>query len=394
MTILQQRPELDFALLDRELDRAKTAVFLGKHAAFLGTLMCSVNFMWSEDIDTACTNGIYLKWNPYYFHFLSPKGRQSIIVHELWHVGLMHMLRRGNRDPKIWNAACDTVLDNMMDLDGYCVDSTLFPPELFPPSTTFVNHALYGTMPAEEIYDLMVKNAVPPPPNMGLGMDLIAPDPGSAQAIQHQVVNNVVGAAHSAALSGAGNLPGEIQVTLNKFLSPKIAWESVLYRFFNELANQDYSWSRPNRRYSDMYLPSLVDDVGGLDHLVQFQDVSGSITDGDSIRFNSEFKYVKERFEPEKMTFIQFDTKIQKIDVFLKDDPFDEIKIVGRGGTDLRCVRDWIIANKPTAVVIFSDLECNPMEPLPADADVPIIWIALNNHKATVNMGTLVHLNE
>jgi hypothetical protein len=94
------------------------------------------------------------------------------------------------------------------------------------------------------------------------------------------------------------------------------------------------------------------------------------------------------------MTFAQFDTMIQKVDVFMKDDPFEEVKIVGRGGTSLVCVRDYIIKENPTAVVIFSDLDCTPMEPLPQGLDIPIIWVALNNKDAKVPCGQLVHLHE
>lgn len=391
-------PELDFRILDRELDRVKTKVFLGKNAAFLGSLVCSLEFIWDEKLPTAATDGTSIRWNPYYFHYLPPEGRQSILIHELWHVGLMHMLRRGDRDPTIWNYACDTVLDNMMDLDGYCVDSRLFPIELFPPNTkSFVNHALYGTMSAEEIYEEMMKDAQTSAPRLGSG-DLIEPSGesgGSSGSAQHVILNNVVAAAHASKLRGeAGNLPGDIETVLSKFLSPKLPWGQILYNFFNELDSQDYSWSRPNRRYRDIYLPSLVNDHQGLDHIMAFEDVSGSISDGDALRFNSEFKYVKDTFQPEKLTLVQFDTMIQKVDVFEKEDPFEEILIKGRGGTSLVCVRDYIIEHEPTAVVIFSDLYCEPMIPLPQGLNIPIIWIALNNRGAQVNMGQIVHLNE
>jgi hypothetical protein len=256
-------PELDFSILDRELDRTKTRVFLGKSASFLGPLMCSLHFQWDKNIPTAATNGIYIKWNPYYFHFLAPKGRDSIMIHELKHVALLHPLRRGDRDPRVWNMAVDTVLDNEMDLEGYCVDgAVLFPPELFPPSKTFVDHATYGTMAAEEIYDLMFKKQPPPPPSGGSGSgqpsplpgqpgygtacDLVDPEPGD----QHAILNNVISAVHSAKIAGdPGSIPGETEVTLKKFLAPKIAWEVELYNFFTELGGEDYSWSRPNRRY-------------------------------------------------------------------------------------------------------------------------------------------------
>jgi len=53
-------------------------------------------------------------------------------------------------------------------------------------------------------------------------------------------------------------------------------------------------------------------------------------------------------------------------------------------------VREWIIKNKPTAAIIFSDMYVRPMEELPFD--IPIIWCVLNNPNATVPFGEVVHI--
>jgi predicted metal-dependent peptidase len=396
MTTTLSLPELDYRKLDREFDRAKSQVFLARKANFLGPLMCSLDFSWNTNIETACTNGLVLWFNPHFFLGLPIKTRPTIIKHELWHPALMHMIRRGSRDPKIWNYAADIVINNMLDDDG----------DSFEGVTPWLDHA-YDGWTTEDVYDDLIKKCAGvgfklPAPFMVNPLtggsdpsDLVEPTSSTEKTIEHMIVNNVVSANHSSALSGGcGKMPGEIETTLKRFLAPKLPWERILFNFFNALGHQDYSWARPNRRYRDMYLPSLQDDTGGLEHLAYFEDVSGSITEADSIRFNSEFKYVKERFEPEKMTLIQFDTEIQKEEVFLRDDPFDEVRIVGGGGTCLICVRDWIIKNRPTAVVIFSDMIVTPMEPLPRNLNVPIIWVALNNRGAKVFTGQLVHLNE
>lgn len=398
--------ELDYARLDREFDRTKTRVFLGKNAAFLGPLMCSMNFSWVEDIETACTNGVTLWWNPRFFLSLPPETRETILMHELWHPARLDMLRRGARDPKIWNYAADISINNGLIREGYSFKG-------FKPWFNFK----YEGWVTEDIYDDLVRiqdeNTVTIDGDVGGMMPwnipwLINPDTGKADesdlvepeetdiagALQHTILNNVVSAAHQAKLSG-GDLPGDVETTLKRFLQPKIDWDKALFQFFNELGGLDYSWARPNRRYQDMYLPALLEEYNGLSHVIYYEDVSGSISDGDAIRFNSEFKYVHDYFKPEKMTMVQFDTRIQKEDVFLKDDEFEEIKIVGRGGTSLVCVREHIIKNEPTAVVIFSDLQCDSMEALPQGLQhIPIIWIALNNRKAVVPHGTIFHLHE
>jgi predicted metal-dependent peptidase len=383
-------PELDYRRLDRELDRVKTQVFLGKSAAFFGSLMCSLNFEWDKSLPTAGTNGTFIKWNPYYFHFLSKEGRKSILMHELRHVAYLHPLRRGTRDPEIWNYAVDTVLDNEMDHEGYPVSGeAVFPRELFGETThTFVNHDWDG-LSAEEIYDKMIADAIQVP--LGYRPDLI--DEGINP---HAMINGVVSATHAAKLAGAqaGDIPGDVETTLRRFLKPKLPWKQLHAQFFTQLTEQDYSWRRPSRRSTSMYLPSMFEDEGGLEHIVYFEDVSGSVTDDEVVRFNSEVKYVWDTFKPLKMSLVQFDTRITKETHYDRDDPFEEVVIVGRGGTSLVPVRDYIIEHKPTAVVIFSDLQCNAMEKLPSDLNVPILWVAINNSGAQVNQGKLIHIRE
>ena len=395
-------PELDYGWLDRELDRTKTKVFLGKNAAFLGSIQASMNFSWVEDIETACTDGTVLWWNPHFFMSLTPPVRATILLHELWHPARLDMLRRGDRHPRIWNYAADIWINNTLIREGHSFAG-------FKPWFNFD----YEGWVTEDVYDDLIKKCavadddeeevaspslpwnipwlINPETGKADETDLVEPDETDiGAALQHTIINNVVAAAHAGAL--AGELPGDVEVTLNRFLQPKLPWEQLLHRFFNELCNQDYSWARPNRRHQDIYLPGLVDDVGGLDHVIYYLDVSGSISDGDIIRFHSEFKHVKESFEPEKMTMVQFDTRIQKEEVFLKEDPFEETHVIGRGGTSLVCVREHIIKHNPTAVVVFSDLYCDMMEVLPQGLNIPIIWVALDNAGAKVNQGQLVHL--
>jgi predicted metal-dependent peptidase len=398
----QSQPDLaplDYAWLDRELDKVKTSVFLGNNAAFLGSIMSSMSFHWDERIKTACTNGIELRWNPRFFMSRSRSFNKAVLVHELWHPALMHMIRLGDRDPEIWNIAADIAINNPMVKEGYSFED-------FP---AWIDHK-YDNWSSEQIYDDLIKQRdeilqkfqiqwLQPGEDFGGegGMfDIELPGAGETQkGLVHTIINNVVAAQNAAIMAGCGKLPGEVEVTLKKFLAPKLPWERLLDQFFNELDNKDYSLSRPNRRYQDVYMSSLIDDNDGLDHLAYFLDVSGSVTDDMIIRFHSEFKHVKDKYRPKKMTMLQFDTIIQKEDVFEQEDPFEETHVIGRGGTCLVCVRDWIVEHKPTAAVIFTDLQVSPMEPLRPGEMIPIIWVGLNadtSHKPP--HGTVIHIRE
>ena len=58
---------------------------------------------------------------------------------------------------------------------------------------------------------------------------------------------------------------------------------------------------------------------------------------------------------------MQFDTDIVRVDEFKKNDKLDKLQIIGRGGTHLQCVTDWLNEHKPELAVLFSDMYCDPM---------------------------------
>jgi len=403
MTVIHRQPKpaetlgekLDMQLLTKELDKTKSNVYLGKNAAFLGPLQCSMNFVWSFDLRTAATDGVNLYWNPYWFLKLKPSSRVTVFVHELWHPAKLHFLRLGSRIPKVWNFATDISINNDMIAEGYDFSELqwAWKDPSFPRGT-----------PEEDIYDSLIANARQPPPGgwENIPDEVLSPDgeypnpddlgdmlPSTSES-QAQAVNNAVRAAQQAKQAGFSNLPGDLEAVFKQFLAPVVPWEQVVHQFMRELTEEGYSWRRPNRRFSDVYLPSRSEDEGALSHLIYFEDVSSSMTDGDVIRVNSEFKYVKEIYKPKRMTLVQFDTKIQQVLEYEEDDPFEQVKVIGRGGTCLKCVREYMIEHKPTAAIIFSDMECQPMEKLPFD--IPTIWIAIRSRIRTVPFGKLVHI--
>ena len=62
-----------------------------------------------------------------------------------------------------------------------------------------------------------------------------------------------------------GKLPGNIASFISDIISPKVDWRSVLWPFFTNLSNEDYSWRKPHRGYisEDEYLPSMYNEGCG-----------------------------------------------------------------------------------------------------------------------------------
>lgn len=366
--------------LDRQLEKVKKEVFLGSNAAFLGSILCSQEFFWDRDsfIDKVGTNGFHIRWGVNDFLECNFEERKSTLLHELWHVAMLHHIRRGARCPDIWNIACDYRINNDLRRDRY-----------FIPDTWVVNPELdaNGIMAEEQIYDLLMQNALPKPtkPRFDLQQSGV---PGQ----QTSQIAAVVRAVQAAKMAGqVGSLPGGVIETLNSFLESVIPWRSVLAQWMTDLMDsEDFTWKRPNRRFQDIYLPSREREEGKLTHLTYFIDTSLSISNDDVKIFNSEVKYIQEVLKPDKLTLVQFDTRITKVRVFTEDEPFTDIEIRGRGGTSLIPVRNWIEEHKPTAAIIYSDLFCDPMEPL--TQNIPIIWAEIHHKGVQVPFGKVIHV--
>lgn len=391
-------PDYNYTELNRLLDRTKSKLFMDDNSAFLAPLLCSMEFRWTESIPTAATDGLTVWWNPKDFLGCTERGRVSSLLHELKHVMRLHNVRQGDRCPDKWNEACDIANNRELIAEGYGIDGWW--KEGIGPTPNCPHEV------EEDIYDWLPKpggggqQGQPTPGSAGgCTCSGVLQVPGGPQA-QQQVVNNVVAAIHAADTAKAiGAVPGRVREIIKNFLEPVIPWQTMIDKWLTEKLDMSYSWRRPNRRYhhAGIYLPSRFTDESKLQHMACFQDVSGSVTQDDIIRFNSELKFLWETYKPDLMTIIQYDTEIQKVDVLKEGDPYTEIEIIGRGGTCPVCIRNWIIENKPSAVIIFSDMCMAPMEALPADCptDKDILWVAVGPHANKdyeIPHGTMIHI--
>lgn len=389
---------LDDQQLEETLDRSKGRLFFKKGAAFLAALACNHEYIWSDRNRTAWCDGETIGINPEFWSELSPENRITLLAHELWHTGYDHMGRCGKRDPKIWNKAADYRIN--LDLHNAGFDFTGMNPLLDPQ---------YGDMATEKIYEILAKGgqqgnapdtsdqgngqsgegSLPSDDGFDLGSDVVSKSGEAGAKQQLAVMKKVVQATQSAMLSGdPGSVPGEIKIHIDKFFNPVLPWEVLLERFMNELSKDDYSWRRPSRRHDEEYLPSLLGE-NGLEHLIYYLDISGSVSDEEIAVFNSEVSHIHRSLVPKRLTLVTFDTKIRDVYEFTDEDEFKEIEVQGRGGTCLKCVHEHIKKHIPTAAVIFSDMYVRPME---SDPRVPILWAVLDNENAEVPFGKIVHI--
>lgn len=393
-------------------------VFSRKNSAFLAPLLCGLKVDFTDPKDMGRdyimgVDGTTLYINPYRVTKIDYKDGLFILEHELWHVARLHNQRQGDRNPELWNHACDYVINNAMINDGTsCSIKGLVDPQ-------------YNGMSEEEVYNLLYQQFPPIPSGGGsndeenqdseessssannqsnsdsndreltaqsLGLDLLEAPKDTLPLI----LNNVVKAKQAAQMSAtglqAGSMPADLQSIWDKFLQPKLPWEKILRNLMKDLVPKaKLSWKHRNRRYMNIHLPSLVPNSKRLGHLIYAIDTSGSVSQLQLDRINSEIKQVHDKLKPKKITVIQFDDVLQHVDVFKDSENYENITLHGGGGTSYVPVKEFVdnLAERPEGLVIFTDLFATPMQPL-NDESIPVFWVAVATSIRAVPFGEYI----
>lgn len=85
------------------------------HQPFFGVGASKLRWEIDESIATACTDGTFIKFNPDFVRSLTKEEMIGLAVHEVMHVYSKHHLRRGDRDPMLWNVAGDYFINLLID---------------------------------------------------------------------------------------------------------------------------------------------------------------------------------------------------------------------------------------------------------------------------------------
>lgn len=367
------------ANIDKLYDITKGKLFFEKNAGFFGPLLCKLEFKWTRDhgIDTAAISDDTLYWNPDFFMKIDQKTRVTVLAHEIKHNADLDGVRQGNRDPDLWNQACDHAINLFLKEHGYYMDGF---PYLMDPK--------YKGWAKEDIYDDLLKqqkkggSGTKPNP---LGRDVLPIPKDKIPAM----VANIVGAVQTARMSGKpGDIPGDTALVLDRFLNPKLPWNQILFNFFNALVQDSRSYARPSRRYEDVIMPSMLGREG-LEHLMYFLDISGSTTDSQIEQSNAEVKHIQEDLEPERLTMVTFDHGIRDVFEFERGESYPGISVHGRGGTNLEPVYAYAKKHEATAMVILTDLELD----FPPDPGIPIVFVVVDNPGETAPYGVTIHMD-
>jgi len=94
------------------IQKARTTLLLDH--PFFGTLLFRLGAQARSSIATMATDGVSLYFNPQFVETLSAAEIAGTLAHEVMHPALQHHIRRGGRNPRRWNMACDYAINPML----------------------------------------------------------------------------------------------------------------------------------------------------------------------------------------------------------------------------------------------------------------------------------------
>lgn len=348
--------------LEETLLKAKIQLF--NQSVFIANICVGLKHRFSEQVPTAATNGIEIIYNPGFFDDLSFEEQVFLVAHESWHVAFDHFYRRGVREELRWNKAGDYVINSVLKQNGYVM-----------PHNALHNNA-YAKLATEEVYLLLPEEETD---DFFIGIDVLAP-PSDMSAEEHheKIQENIVRARIRSEEAGKhhGEIPAEIKSMIDKLLNPVLPWPVLLQRFVQEFNKDDYSWTKPNRRFiPEFYLPSQHNPT--IESIVVAIDTSGSISNKGFQEICTEIQNIKDTFQPRSIKVIQCDCAIQQIVEIEEHDHILDMDLLGGGGTSIKPVIEFCKDEPPTCLIYFTDLYFSvPPDP----PDFPILWICTGSN--------------
>jgi predicted metal-dependent peptidase len=282
------------------------------------------------------------------------------------------MVRRGTKEPKVWNQAADHVVNLLLVKNNFKL-----------PKDGLYDHKFTG-MSTEQVYDYLIKNPEQQPNNFSEDIE----ESLSEEQIE-KVTNTVVKAIQRAQLSGdTSNIPEEILRVVKDLINPKLSWVDVLHRYLDANTRQEESWSKPNKRYAPQwYLPSV--ESKRISSLTVAIDTSGSINDELLKSFLSEIEYINQTIRPDNLTILDCDYRIHNIHEIDSNDSILDLKFSGGGNTSLKPPIEYCKTHGTNLLVYFTDLYANPIT---EDPGFPILWICYSNHEPSL-VGETVYVS-
>lgn len=405
----------------------KAAVSLLLRHPFFGSLLYRHEVLITTSVETAAVSvDRVIMLNPEFVQKCSPAQLEFLLAHEVMHIVFAHIARRGDRDPVIYNIACDAVINETLIVEGvgefieggirmlgaqYRTSESIYDeiaPKLKPRKKTSPSKGQALTLP-------LFPNGLDANGQAGVSEDddssgsnspfigkLNIPDlPRQARQLTQEEINEQIeegkielGQALTTART-CGNMSGVLGRFINSILESSLPWYQILERYMVAKAEQRYNWSRPDkRRLNIAYLPRR-ERFPSLGTVVIGIDVSGSVSDTEIAEYLGHCQRIFELCHPRKVYVVYCTTRVEAVDEYEKGEPLEPRKNLWSGGTCMPAIMDWIAKKEIEAdvCVTFTD----GFTPYPSEKQVPcpLVWVLSSDFKPKESTrGEVIYVND
>lgn len=226
---------------------------LRDYSPFFATLALFARMIPTLTLDTAATDGRDVYINPSFWGRLTRDERLGVMAHEVLHAALLHVPRRGKRDPLLWNLAADVVVNGVI----------LGQPDFTLPKGHVRNRELEHLSVEEVYHKLMIEPDLRSQLRLafadlleGATRDGKSIDQAAAELEQHwrqalqqaRVLSDMV---------GQGTMPAGLDREMARLNPSRLDWRSYLWRF---LVQTPTNFEGFDRRFvgQGLYLDALA----------------------------------------------------------------------------------------------------------------------------------------
>lgn len=347
------------------------------HNGFYGLVLMHMGFALDEKVTTAATDGVKIYFAPSYLDEISDSELIFTLQHEVLHIVLRHVKRRGSRNNSLFNIACDIVVNS----------NILFSENMNLSAISLAGEALIHLAPdgnegylytTEEVFEMLCKDMDQNDEKELLDEhDLWGSfSEESAEAMWDTWIRD----AYEASRGRGTMLSPELERSIGLLFRSGVDWRQILNEFVQEEI-ADYSFSPPDRRYSeaDFFLPDYNDTDAVIRKLLFWIDTSASISDEQITLAYSEIKGAIDQFNGRMEGWLGFfDTRIYDPVPFSSEHDLLSIRPKGGGGTDFdiifRYITEHMQDEEISGIIILTDGFCKfPDES--AARGVPVLWV-------------------
>lgn len=408
---------------------------------FYGLLLMHMIYAVSEEIETACTDGVRITFGIDFLDSLSDSELDFVMMHEILHVVLQHCFRGDVEDPEAYNIAADIVVNSNIMLENGMKASSITLSKYGIAMHVAPDGKEGHEYTAEQVYAMLPKNLNKKGNNKSPGSAVGRAkkenkkgnnkSPGSADGRakkeiakdKHQPVwvwddhsqwgkyeeddtlrdvwvKRFEDAAEAIEIRDPSNtrglLPAFAQRILKELKKPQTDWRTILNDFIQEEV-VDYSFTPPDRRFDDspFFLPDFNGKEDRVEDILFMIDTSGSMSDDMIAAAYSEVKGAIDQFNGKLKGWLGFfDAAIIKPQPFSDENEFKTIKPAGGGGTDFQIIFEYVFHHMsdklPASIIILSDGYAPfPLEKLAGG--IPVLWL-LNNEEVNPPWGKVARI--